>query len=163
MPITFNTDEVYSIGIQIEKNGRLFYQTAANLTDNPQLTKLFSDLADWENEHVELFKHLKASITGDYDDVIFDPDNIVHQYLNAAASDNIFVNDKKIIARAKSCRSSQEALLMAIDFEKDSVVYYSTMKEIVRDDLGKSELDRLILEEIKHIGQLTEELKKIQS
>jgi rubrerythrin len=61
-----------------------------------------------------------------------------------------------------ACNSAVEILEKALTFEKDSVVFYTSMKEIVPGELGKSEIDKLVLEELFHVGQLTKEIKKFQ-
>ncbi|KMQ50767.1 Rubrerythrin [Chitinispirillum alkaliphilum] len=162
MSIVFNAEEIFSIGIQIEKNGRIFYEQAAKQTSDPQVKKLFSELADWEGKHVEVFEDLKKGVPTESQSGEFsDPENMAYQYLSASASDKVFVKEEDIVSIAASASTPQEALEIAIGFEKDSVIYYTTMKHIVRDDLGKDKLDLLIKEEINHIGQLTQELKSL--
>ena len=161
MSIVFSAEEVYEIGIQIEKNGRLFYQTVASRMDDPDIARLFLYLSDWESRHVELFEHLKENLSQESKGVdFFDPENIVHLYLKTVADQFIFIGEEAILKAAENIKTAQEALKYALNFEKDSVVYYASMKEIVRDDLGKKEIDRLIQEEVYHVGQLTEELTR---
>ncbi|MDG5814850.1 ferritin family protein [Chitinispirillales bacterium ANBcel5] len=163
MSIVFNADEIFSMGVQIEKNGQLFYKTAAARTSEPQIAKLFSTLADWESKHVKTFEELRGQVKDhNEEENLYDPDNIIHQYLKAAASQYVFVDENSIVEKATACTSTSEALSMAISFEKDSVVYYSSMKEMVRGDLGKEHIDKLIREELSHIGQLNEELSKLK-
>ncbi len=164
MSIVFNAVEIFSIGIQIEKNGRLFYQTVAEHSEDYEVKKLFEELADWETKHVELFEELVKQLPqelGNSD--ISDAENLAHQYLKAAAEDHIFLQDDTIVSRAAAFKGPEDALRMAIRFEKDSVIYYTSMKSIVREDLGKDQLDLLIQEEMNHIGQLSRKLKEIAS
>jgi hypothetical protein len=35
------------------------------------------------------------------------------------------------------------------------------MKELVPQNLGKNEIDKLVIEELKHVGQLTKEINKL--
>ena len=51
-----NIDEVFQIGIEIEKNGKKFYTQAALKTEEADLKRFFNDLAGWESKHISLFE-----------------------------------------------------------------------------------------------------------
>ncbi len=162
MSQVFNAEEIFSIGIQIEKNGCLYYRTVADNTSDEDVKNLFLSLAEWEKNHIEVFENLKSQLPEDLKNQnLFDPDNTVHLYLKATADSHIFVKNSDIEKLALSCSSPREAIELALQFEKDSVVYYSSMKEMVRDDLGRNHLDKLIREELTHVGQLTKELNRL--
>ena len=48
MPQEFNLDEIFTIAVDIEKNGEQFYRKAAELTKDKDSKKLLTELADWE-------------------------------------------------------------------------------------------------------------------
>ncbi|MFP4681837.1 MAG: ferritin-like domain-containing protein [Chitinispirillaceae bacterium] len=162
MSQVFNAEEIFSIGIQIEKNGRLYYQTVADNSSDQELKTLFSSLARWEENHIEIFEKLSSEMPENqkYQN-LFDPDDSVHLYLKAVADSHIFVKNSDIEKLALSCNSPGDALELALQFEKDSVVFYSSMKEFVREDLGRNQLDKLIHEELTHVGQITKELNRL--
>ena len=54
--------------------------------------------------------------------------------------------------------SMREILKAAILAEKDSIVFYLGMKDLVPDKLGKDKLDEIIKEEMGHIRILSKEL-----
>ena len=58
----FNADEIFAMGVQIEKNGVAFYTTAANNTEDTDLKNLFLQLAEWEHNHVKLFENLRMKL-----------------------------------------------------------------------------------------------------
>ena len=76
-------------------------------------------------------------------------------YLKAAADSHIFVANKEISALVANAKSPLDILHMALSFEKDSVVLYTTMKNMVPDHLGKKDLEKIINEEITHISFIT--------
>lgn len=161
MSAMFNASEVFEIGIQIEKSGNMFYTVASQVTNDISLKRMFMKLADWEGSHVELFESLKNALPdSSKSQDIFDPENQIHLYMKAMADSQIFNYDPQSVI--ESCETSAEILEKAITFEKESVVYYTSMKEIVGEDLGKSQIDQLIHEELGHIGYLTSELQLIQ-
>ena len=163
MSFDFNTDEVFQIGVQIETNGQKFYETIAKNTSDPSVQKLFLDLAKWESQHIELFKKLRQRLPdsakrGD----LFDPNQELHLYLKATADSHVFIRNKDIQKLASTCKTPIEALDFAVTFEKDSVVFYTTMKKLVPEHLGKGEMDTLIDEEISHIFLLTQKKKELE-
>lgn len=158
----FNADEIYSIGVQIEQNGFQFYARAAEKSEDTDLRDLFNQLAGWESKHVTLFESLRLKLPQIVRETdVYDAENMVHRYLKAVADDNVFVKGLTLVLDDLVWDSPITILNTALDFEKDSVVFFSSMKELVREDLGKKEMDRLVLEELRHIGFVTAELKKL--
>ena len=152
MSIQFNAETIFEIGIQIEKNGRAFYLEAAKKSVDQTIATFFTELADWEKGHILLFETLKAELPDAMrDDMLFDPENEMVAYLQAAADSHVFaasIDAAKLVAQ---CRTPAEALDLALRFEKDSVVYYTTMKQVVADHRGKDKIETLIQEELNHI------------
>lgn len=153
MSIKYNAEEIYEIGIQIERNGRAFYAAAAEKAADKDIRKLLGDLAEWENAHVELFSQLKKQLPpGLQNDPGLDPDQQKVLYLRAAADSHIFTRHADPEALARTCEGPVDVLQIALEFEKDSVVLYTAMKDLVPESLGKETIDRLIHEEISHIA-----------
>jgi len=157
----FNAGEVFQIGINIEKNGRIFYQTAANNAKMESIRKLFGELADWETQHVRLFEELASKLSASDNPEIWDPGEEVSLYLKASADSHIFRSDSDPAALASSCATAKDALRMAMNFEKDSVVFYSAMYRAVPDELGKNKVERLISEELNHIAILASKMQTV--
>jgi len=162
MAVAFNADEIFKIGVQIEVNGRNFYTVAAQKTDNPDIKKLLGELAYWEERHIVIFENLRKELSALPDTMDeFDPDNMVHLYLKSIADSKVFVKGQKMDGVIDKCNSPADILAAALTFEKDSVVFYSSIKEAVRSDLGKADIDKLIREELLHVGIITQELNKL--
>jgi rubrerythrin len=163
MSIDFNADEIFQLGIQIETNGKQFYETVARNTLDPSVKGLFSELSKWESEHQELFKNLKSALPDSAKrEILFDPQGEFSLYLQAMAEGHVFIKNKDIHGLASRCKTPQEALDLAILFEKDSVVLFTTMKRVVPEHLGKDQIDLLINEEIKHISILTQKKRELK-
>jgi rubrerythrin len=159
----FNADEIFSMGVQIEKNGFAFYSAAAAHTDDPDLKDLFLRLAEWEQKHVTLFENMRMSIpAGDRDLDVFDQDNMVHLYLKAVADNNVFVKGLSLNPDMLVWTSPVKVLNTALDFEKDSVVFFSSMKEVATEKSAATEVSKLVTEELRHIGFLTTEIRKLE-
>jgi rubrerythrin len=50
----------------------------------------------------------------------------------------------------------------AINREKDSIVFYLGMKELVPENLGKNKIDDIIKEEMKHIRLLSDKFSSLK-
>ncbi|MBW1895446.1 MAG: ferritin family protein [Deltaproteobacteria bacterium] len=162
MSITYNAEEIYDIGIQIETNGWAFYQAAAESAEEEDVKKLLTDLAHWEKAHIDLFKELKKQIPSDLQtDPSLDLDQQQLLYLKAAADTHIFTKNADPVALAKTCKGPMDVLRVAMDFEKDSVVLYAAMKDLVPESLGKDNIDKLIQEEISHISMIHDWMERL--
>jgi len=163
MSFNFNADEIFQIGAQIEGNGQRFYEMVARNCPDPSAQKLFLDLARWESEHINLFEKLRQRLPDSAKaGNLFDPNQELHLYVKATADTHVFLKNKDIPELVSKCKTPIEALDLAVAFEKDSVVFYTTMKKLVPEHLGKSEIDTLIDEEVSHIFTLTQKKKELE-
>jgi rubrerythrin len=162
MSIYLNANEIFQVGVEIEKNGKLFYETAANQSREETAKKLFNELAFWENQHIDLFETLRRQLpeAAKSEDLV-DPDSDLHLYIKATADSHVFVKNKDIPGLVSKLKTPQEVLDLAIQFEKDSVVFYTTIKMAVPEAFGRDRIDALANEEIRHIAILTKEKEKL--
>jgi len=162
MSIYLNADDVFRVGVQIETNGKLFYETAAKQTQEARAKELFKELAHWENQHIELFERLRLQLPETAkEENLFDPGSELEMYIKATADSHIFIKNKDIASLVSTLNPPQEVLDLAITFEKDSVVFYSTMKNAIPESFGKGRMDALSNEEIKHISMLTQQKERL--
>lgn len=157
---TYSADEIFRIGIEIEKNGQTFYEEAARRSTDAASRKLFTDLARWEHEHIATFEELRARAVGAPDAGLDDQLDQVHGYLKAVADTHVFVRERNPAALAARCRTPAEALEAAIGFEKDSVVVYSSLRLVVPERLGRDKVEALIDEELRHVAILQDLLAR---
>lgn len=162
--MNFNAREIFDIGVQIEANGKAFYEAAAKKTAETATREFFLELAAWEAQHIKLFSELRDALPKAAGNVpVFDPNDEAALYLQATADSHVFVKNKDMVALVAGCRTPVDILDVAMTFEKDSVVFYTTMKKVVAKNLGQDKVDRLIDEEIKHIGLLAQRRAKLAS
>ena len=166
MSYDFNADEIFEIAQQIERNGARFYELAAEIIDNPSVKKLLLDLSAMEVEHEKTFVSLRASLSDqEKEKTVFDPEDESVLYLKALADSQFFL--KKDIPDVLSNMNQTEKdfakkiIKYAMGAEKDSIVFYLGMKELVPENLGKNKIDQIIKEEMSHIRLLGKELAKI--
>jgi len=156
MGIDFNADEVFEIAEQIERNGVKFYRSAAQNIQDADKKKLLNDLAEMEVEHEQTFKTLRSKLSVDEKvQTTFDPEGDSERYLRALADTRVFY-EKEITSN-----SMEEILKTAITAEKDSIVFYLGMKDVVPAHLGQDKLNDIIKEEMGHISLLSKELLEL--
>ncbi len=157
MGIDFNADEVFEIAEQIERNGAKFYRTVAEKVTDVNKKKLLINLAEMEDEHEATFKSLRSELSMDEKiQTTFDPEGDSERYLRALADTRVFY-EKDV-----DTTSLKEILKAAITAEKDSIVFYLGMKDVVPAHLGKQKLDDIIKEEMGHIRLLSNELMELK-
>ena len=158
MDYVFNMDEIFEMAEQIERNGAAFYRNAAKGISDSQSSELLLELAQMEDQHEKTFASLRSQISEDEKtSAVFDPDGEAVLYLRALADTRVFFK-KKI-----DTGSLEEILKEALTAEKDSIVFYLGMKELVPEKSGKAKIDSIIKEEMGHIkllGKKLVELKK---
>jgi len=153
MGLDFNADEVFEIALQIEKNGAKFYRDASEKIKDPNKKQLLINLAEMEEEHEKTFKTMKSELLTDEKlQTTFDPEGESERYLQALADTRVFY-EKDV-----DTTSLKEILKSAITAEKDSIVFYLGIKDVVPENLGKQKLDTIIKEEMGHISLLSKEL-----
>jgi len=164
MGITFNAEEILGIAEQIERNGASFYRKAARNTENEEHRKLLTDLADMEVGHEKTFSEMKASLTpGERESKDYDPENQAAAYLRMIADGNVFDYRKDPSQMLTGDETISDVLSTAIGLEKDSVVFYMGIKEMVPERLGKQRIEEIIKEEMSHITLLSRQLAALKT
>jgi len=163
MAFKFNADEVFEIAEEIERNGARFYRKAAENAENLQLKKTLTDLAEMEVEHEQTFRKLRAqSVQEEWKDIPFDEDGQAGMYLRALADGKVFDVKVDPVKELEGCRNTEDVLHAAIRLEKESVVFYTGMQEMVPPKLGRDLIATIIREEMGHITMLAGALKEVQ-
>ncbi|MDR1395595.1 MAG: ferritin family protein [Deltaproteobacteria bacterium] len=150
----FNAAEAFKMAISIEENGLEFYQKAAAKVGSGPEAELFKMLAEEEKHHKSKFTDFLAQIK-DQGPTVFDPDNETDAYLKMMADLHVFRQKPGAVDEAlASVRTPADALKLAIDFEKDTVIFFVELKAAVGSQADRLEVDKLILEEAGHIRRL---------
>lgn len=154
MALDFNADEIFEMAEQIERNGAIFYRKAATNVTGEEKDFLL-ELAKMEDDHEVTFNGLRKELTaGQKESSTFDPDDMAPQYLKALADTRVFFE------KDLDPTTMKDILKAAIGAEKDSIVFYLGMKELVPAKLGKDKIDDIIKEEMAHIRLLSARLLK---
>ncbi|MDR3203290.1 MAG: ferritin family protein [Deltaproteobacteria bacterium] len=149
----FNATEAFKIAVSLEENGYGFYTKAAEKFKGP-IAQTFLGLAKEEEIHKSLFSKILASLPKQNSSV-FDPDNETDQYLKMMADLHVFKRGEVDLDKLLSTiETVKDALKMAMNFEKDSVVFFVQLKSASQTEDDKRAVDSLVLEEAGHLRKL---------
>ena len=152
----FGGSEIVELGIQIEKNGKAFYDALAGQSKNDKAKTIFTFLSGEEEKHISAFEKILTSVQK-YEPPEAYPGEYF-AYMKAMAGDYIFTQKDKGAQAAKKTKSDKEAVGVGIDFEKNSILFYTEMKKVV-PEYDRKTIDALISQEQEHLKKLTD-LKK---
>ena len=147
----YSTSEVVELGVQIEKNGYVFYTTLAKNTKNKDSSTIFQFLAGEEEKHIDAFKKILETVQT-YEPQESYPDEYF-SFLHDLASEYVFTQADKGKEIAQTINDDLKAIDMALTFEDESITFYEAMKKIIPHN-EQSVIDALIVQEHKHIDKL---------
>ena len=158
MSISFSGSELINIAIGIEGRGIVFYDVMAKSTQNEAAREVFNYLADMERGHIQIFQ----GMLGEADKYQPSPSQAGEYttYLQALVDSAIFTDDLVTSEMATQAESDIEALELAIGAEKDSILFYYEMRDIM-PQRAQPTVNRVIAEEKSHLRQLSELKKKL--
>ena len=152
----FSINEAIEQAVQTERLGHDFYTAMARrFEENADLKKLFDTLAMKEREHEKLFSGLMESASH------LIPENWgeVSNYLRAIVESEFFLGKNKSLSSLEHLESVGDAAGFAIGFEKETLLYYHTLRDVVKE---KEIIDEIINEEKSHILWLSEFKKTLK-
>ena len=165
MSYYFNADEIFEMAEQIERNGAKFYRRAAEQVTSPDGRQLLLDLAAMEDGHEKLFISMRAELSKQGQavtvDPVFDPEGEAGLYLQAMADGHIFDVREDPGESLTGEESLADIYQSAIGREKDAVIFFLGMKDMVSERLGKDKIDGIIKEEMGHVTALSRQLAKL--
>lgn len=164
MTFEFNTDEVLEMAIRIESNGASFYRKAAAMQNDAKNRKFLESLASMEDQHRKTFTEMRKTLTEkEKAGKVFDPYNEISYYL-ASMADTMGGEGSPSAADALTGNETLEDILItAIGLEKDSILFYLGLKDMVPPKYGQEKIDVIIKEEKKHVAQLAGILRKVKT
>lgn len=151
MSILFRGSELVEIALDIERNGIAFYQALADKTENRDAKTIYDYLANEEKRHVNTFQGL-LNAAGQYQP----PQDYAEEYmlyLKSLVDSSVFASITEAKQKAEKVSSEIEALDTGVQAEKDSILFYTEMKNFVRQPDQKIILT-IIDEERAHLRAL---------
>lgn len=158
MSIVFAPGELINIAIGIERSGITFFDIMARTTDAEMARDIFEEFVRMEREHLNIFQNMLVEIGNDQPPETLTPE--YSKYLQALIDDAVFTNDAVMSEAVTQADSDIKALEVGISAEKDSILFYQALKDVLpRRTIPV--IDRIISEEKSHLQQLTAIKKKL--
>ncbi len=158
MSISYHGNELINIAIGIERRGIAFYDIMSRSTENAATRSVFQYLVGMEQEHIKIFQDMLSEA-----DKYETPETYAGEYeayLQALVDSAVFIDDLAASEMASQVDSDIKALELGISAEKDSILFYYNMKELM-PQRAQAAVNKIITEEKSHLRQLSEFRKKL--
>lgn len=155
----FSDLEGIRIAIEMERRGEAFYRRSAKVSKSPETVEMLESLAADEQHHKAEFERLlQAETEKGMTDKPYDDET--NAYLTAIAADIVF--PKGLMALKNEGFENPEAVLIyAINSEKDSVLFYTEMRNHTQDSHAKDVFEEITRQERGHLFRLQRRLDQI--
>jgi len=156
--ISFYGNELINIAIGIERRGIAFYDVMAKSAKSKEARDIFHYLVGMEQEHIQTFQNMLSEA-----DRYEIPETYAGEYaayLQALVDNAVFTDKLAASQLATQADNDIRAVELGISAEKDSILFYYGMKEIMPKRAHRT-LNKIIAEEKLHLRQLSD-LKRSQ-
>jgi len=158
MAIFFSGSELLEIAMGIERNGMAFYQALADKTVKNDIKDTYNYLTGEEKKHLDTFQGMADSLGQAKPAETYTDEYML--YLKSLVDTTVFSNVTEAQQKAGKVVNESEALDIGIQAEKDSILFYSELQNLVRERDRKVVINTLD-EEKKHLRQLSELKRKL--
>ena len=155
----FRAADVTELAMELEKSGEVFYRAVAEKASVPSVKALFEDLAAQEVIHLKIFNKLFQKAQGK--PFMTDAEWEMYQdYLEATVQSAFFEGADKALSVAGEVEDEKSALVMAIRFEKETMLFFHDLYDAVPES-EKETVSKVIDEEKRHVRRLANMLSEV--
>ncbi|WP_456400826.1 ferritin-like domain-containing protein [Mesoaciditoga sp.] len=147
----YSADELLEMALKIEEDGEKFYTFLSEKLEDDRKKELFSYLAGQEREHAETFKELSKGLVEETDPSFWEE---ASKYIRSIVENKIFPSLEEMKEKSKNMTLNQ-LLDFAISIEKETVIFYEELYDMVREKKSKEILSKIIREEVSHVRKLS--------
>ena len=153
-----DAESIFETAERIERTGAEFYEKQAGHSRRSATRDLLRQLAEMERSHERTFREMRRTMLP-AEDIATGVG--AESYLRAAADSHVFAVYRHADLLT-GYENPEEVIRTALAFEKDTVVFFVSMRELVADDKGRAQIARMVREERKHIAMLSAHLQSLQ-
>ncbi|SEA06497.1 Rubrerythrin [Desulfuromusa kysingii] len=135
---------VFDYALKMELDGKAFYEKLAQETESEGLQKIFSELAEDEQKHYDIFAQLKKN-----QNIDSMPDSVALE-----GAKNIFSQMQEDLSAQKLLKTNLDAYQHAMQAEKESAKLYRDAAAKEDSPEVKALLLKIAIEEDKHFNIL---------
>ena len=158
MTTSFSGNQLIDIAIGIEKNGLAFYDVMAISTEDNETKAAFHYLAEMERAHIGIFQAMLTEADKYSTSETYSGESA--KYIQSLVDNTVFTDEMATGELTTQVNTDIGALELAINAEKDSILLYYEMKEIIAKQAQPS-LNKIISEEKSHLEKLSELKKRL--
>lgn len=151
MSIFFSIREVIEMAVSTERSGQAFYQTASKLAKENNLKELFRYLAEEEEKHLKTFQNFYNTLNEKPEITPYNWEE-AKLYLEVLVDSKFFADPDAAINLAKEAKDELEVIYSAIEFEKDTLLFFYQILEMIK---SQELVKEIIEQEKKHIQRLS--------
>ena len=152
----FDINDIVEMAVRMEQNGYAFYNKALQRAElDNKIRSILTTLRDDEKEHEKIFRALRDKINNNeikqntnWEEAQF--------YMESIVKTHVFYEPDKAIQMAQKSENATDLIKYAIQFEKDTILFFYSLSKYVKGQKAEKILDAIINEEMKHIGKLQE-------
>jgi rubrerythrin len=131
MAVFFSGSELLEIAIGIERNGMAFYQALADKTGKSDVKDIYTYLAGEEKKHMDTFQGMSDSLGQVKPQETYTEEYML--YLKSLVDSVVFSNVTEARQKAGKVSNEIEAVDIGIQAEKDSILFYIELQNLVRE------------------------------
>lgn len=151
---SYNICDIFRFAINMEDQGKVFYENASLCTEDKRSAKLFSYLQKQEINHSKVFGRLKEAYSKKR--VFFNVDNDFEEVVDTLLRGLLLPDISEVRDVLKKNRNSGlvSIIKIAMEVELNTIIFYKKLKEILKQKIIQKALDRIISEEESHLVEL---------
>ena len=162
MSVECTGEAIFEMAEQIERQGGKFYRAAAEQTTNEDARGLLLRLADAEERHEDFFAYLRSEAPKE----AAQPSESGMQedgplYMHAVAASHLLGADKDVSEILTGKESVEDIFNIAIEFEKDTIVFFLGIRENGPECGHSREIADLLREEMTHVADLRRQIDQL--
>jgi len=146
----FLTGDIIELAIHIEQNAEAVYRNALKKISDPKLVSILQWLADEEVTHAKWFRQLKQTVNTEVKDPAVEA-------MGKSILSDVLGSQSFSLKEAdfSEMRRLEDLISLAVEFEKDKVLFYKMLRPFIEDSATLDFLENIIAEETHHIRELS--------
>lgn len=152
MATTLTARDIVRIALEVEQTGMESYQTMKSATSDPELAKLLDYLANDEGDHVGIFSQMFREVELN-PETMPDPSPEDQAYIDGIMKSVVFEGPQAGIRRARAASTPIEVLTLALQFERDAMLFWLKLFGLVREK-DRALVQKLIQQEEAHVREI---------
>ena len=151
----FNEVEAVKIAQNMEKQGLAFYEAAAERAAGTSARDTFLQLAEEERKHLAQFQELEEDLQARRrEGAGYADDEDIAAYIERLLQTQVFAEEGDAARLARDVKGDYEALSVGMRAERDSILFYQEMIDLVDSPLAREAFGRILTEERQHLRLL---------